>query len=280
MRSSFCWDFRRVQLLRRISSVEEAARCLSASSQTVRRWILPVRQGRRVRIHLPTAKRAKRTDTSPVIAAATFGSVIRSRNQNFTLAGGVDYDGQRARTPSQLEALNKYSDRLRDYCHYGDPMCAVGSTPANVYVHLDYFLERNQEVVQWIVGKAKSSSSNNNNNNNNNNINGQVSNGSTPSTSIFPSDTPTPSSIMPTQTSTAIQSTTSSQPNASSFTNTLFQSSSSSVLAKPAIATSTAASLPTGSQSPTGSGSTGAASSMVSSCFLVSLLSALTAVLV
>jgi hypothetical protein len=275
MRSSFCWDFRRVQLLRRTSSVEGAARCLSASSQTVRRWILPVRQGRRVRIHLPTAKRAKRTDTSPVIAAATFGSVIRSRNQNFTLAGGVDYDGQRARTPSQLEALNKYSDRLRDYCHYGDPMCAVGSTPANVYVHLDYFLERNQEVVQWIVGKAKSSSSNNNNN-----INGQVSNGSTPSTSISPSDTPTPSSTMPTQTSTAIQSTTSSQPNASSFTNTLFQSSSSSVLAKPAIATSTAASLPTGSQSPTGSGSTGAASSIVSSCFLVSLLSALTAVLV
>ncbi|KAH7070088.1 Alpha/Beta hydrolase protein [Paraphoma chrysanthemicola] len=92
---------------------------------------------------------------SNIIAAVTFGAVIRSRNQKFTIGDGVNYDGRRARTPAQLAALNRYSDRFRDYCHYGDPMCAVGSEPANVYVHLDYFLEHNAEVISWISEKAK-----------------------------------------------------------------------------------------------------------------------------
>ncbi|KAF2623482.1 carbohydrate esterase family 5 protein [Macroventuria anomochaeta] len=96
--------------------------------------------------------------TSPgsrVIAAVTFGAVVRSKDQNFTVGEGVKYDGQRARTPEQLEALQKYSSVLLDYCHYGDPMCAVGSEPADVYAHLDYFLEHNQDVSKWIAGKAK-----------------------------------------------------------------------------------------------------------------------------
>jgi len=67
----------------------------------------------------------------------------------------VNYNGQRARTPEQLEALQKYSSVFLDYCHYGDPMCAVGSEPANVTAHLDYFLEHNEEVSKWIAGKAQ-----------------------------------------------------------------------------------------------------------------------------
>lgn len=89
------------------------------------------------------------------MAAVTFGAVIRSRNQNFTFGDGKDFDGRRARTPAQLSALSKYANVLRDYCHYGDPMCAVGSEPANVWVHLDYFLGHNEEVIPWVVGKAK-----------------------------------------------------------------------------------------------------------------------------
>ncbi|KAF9697643.1 hypothetical protein EKO04_004338 [Ascochyta lentis] len=96
--------------------------------------------------------------TSPganVVAAVTFGAVARSKNQNFTVGEGVHYDGTRARTPEQLEALQKYANVFLDYCHYGDPICAVGSEPANVTAHLDYFLEHNEEVSKWIVAKAK-----------------------------------------------------------------------------------------------------------------------------
>lgn len=34
-------------------------------------------------------------------------------------------------------------------------MCAVGSEPANVWVHLDYFYGHNEEVVPWVAQKAK-----------------------------------------------------------------------------------------------------------------------------
>jgi hypothetical protein len=88
---------------------------------------------------------------------ATFGAVIRSRNQNFTIGDGVNFDGQRAQTAEELEALNKYSDRLRDYCNYGDPMCAVGSSPWTAEAHLNYFLKYNEEVVDWVTEKAKTS---------------------------------------------------------------------------------------------------------------------------
>ncbi|KAF1351527.1 alpha/beta-hydrolase [Lizonia empirigonia] len=92
---------------------------------------------------------------SNVFAAVTFGAVVRSKGQNFTVGEGVNYNGQRARTPEQLQALQKYSSVFLDYCHYGDPMCAVGSEPANVTAHLDYFLEHNEEVSKWIAGKAQ-----------------------------------------------------------------------------------------------------------------------------
>lgn len=107
--------------------------------------------------------------TTAVIAAATFGAVVRSRDQNFTVGDGKDFDGRRARTPEQLSALQKYSDVLLDYCHFGDPMCAVGSTPESVEAHLDYFVEHNAEVITYMVGMAKAAT------------NGHASNGTTPS---------------------------------------------------------------------------------------------------
>jgi hypothetical protein len=92
--------------------------------------------------------------TRKVVAAVTFGAVARSKNQNFTMSGGEEYDGMRARTPEQLAALSKYSDRLRDYCHFGDPICAVGSEPVEVMAHLNYFEQHNEEVAAWVAEKA------------------------------------------------------------------------------------------------------------------------------
>jgi cobalamin biosynthesis Mg chelatase CobN len=80
--------------------------------------------------------------------------VARSKNQNFTVGEGKDYDGKRARTPEQMKALSKYSDRLRDYCHSGDPICAPESSPIDVKTHLNYFEKHNEEVLAWVVNKA------------------------------------------------------------------------------------------------------------------------------
>jgi len=94
---------------------------------------------------------------SKVVAAATFGAVVRSRDQNFTVGQGVDYDGTSPRAPDHLKALNAFSDRFLDYCHYGDPICAVGSLPAEVTEHLNYFVKHNTQVVQWAAAMAKAS---------------------------------------------------------------------------------------------------------------------------
>ncbi|EUC30311.1 carbohydrate esterase family 5 protein [Bipolaris zeicola 26-R-13] len=94
---------------------------------------------------------------SNVVAAVTFGAVARSRNQNFTVGGGKDFDGTRARTPEQLANLTQYADVLLDYCHYGDPICAVGSEPQDVTEHLNYFVKHNAEVTKWVAGMAKAS---------------------------------------------------------------------------------------------------------------------------
>jgi hypothetical protein len=94
-------------------------------------------------------------DLFTVVAAVTFGAVARSKNQNFTVGDGKPYDGTRARTTEQLANLNKYSDRLQDYCHFGDPICAIGSTPQELDAHLNYFMLHNKEVIDWVVKKAK-----------------------------------------------------------------------------------------------------------------------------
>jgi acetylxylan esterase len=92
---------------------------------------------------------------SNIAAIVTFGAVARNRGQDFTVGAGKDFDGQRARTPEQLKALKQYSKILLDYCHYSDPICAVGSTPVNVTEHLNYFFEHNEEAGKWIVDTAQ-----------------------------------------------------------------------------------------------------------------------------
>ncbi|KAG9187185.1 acetylxylan esterase [Alternaria panax] len=94
---------------------------------------------------------------SNVVAAVTFGAVVRSRDQNFTVGRGVNYDGTSARSPEHLKGLKAYADVLLDYCHYGDPICAVGSMPQDVNEHLNYFVQHNEEVIKWVAGMAKAS---------------------------------------------------------------------------------------------------------------------------
>ncbi|OAL54728.1 alpha/beta-hydrolase [Pyrenochaeta sp. DS3sAY3a] len=143
-----------------------------------------------------------------VIAAVTFGAVVRSRDQNFTIGDTKNYDGKRARTPEQLKGLNQYADVLLDYCHYGDPMCAVGSTPEDVYVHLNYFEQHNDEVVRWVSGMAKAS--------------GDVSNDNRPSKPSSPQSSATSHVAKPAASPTAAPSsstTDNSEAQASQTTN-------------------------------------------------------------
>ncbi|UPX20519.1 uncharacterized protein EKO05_0010748 [Ascochyta rabiei] len=147
--------------------------------------------------------------TSPganVVAAVTFGAVVRSKNQNFTVGEGVNYDGTHARAPEHLEALQRYSNVFLDYCHYGDPICAVGSEPANVTAHLDYFLEHNEEVSKWVVGKAKGKAVN---------VSSQstASKGLTPAEATVGAETPVSTGTLATGSSTARASQTSSASN-------------------------------------------------------------------
>ncbi|KAI8931545.1 hypothetical protein NX059_011200 [Plenodomus lindquistii] len=144
-----------------------------------------------------------------VVAAATFGAVIRSRDTNFTVGDGKPFDGQRARTSEQLSALDKYSDVLLDYCHHGDPMCAVGSEPVDVEHHLNYFVQHNEEVSKWFIGMAKAN-------------NGSPSNGNLPSkpqsgsSSSVAAKSATTSSATPTPMSGATSSATPTNSNEAS----------------------------------------------------------------
>ncbi|KAF2124080.1 carbohydrate esterase family 5 protein [Dothidotthia symphoricarpi CBS 119687] len=92
---------------------------------------------------------------SNIVAAVTFGAVARARNQNFTIGDGKPYDGRRARTTEQIAALRKFAGVFVEYCHYSDPMCAPASLPQDVMVHLNYFVEHNEEAVKWVVDMAK-----------------------------------------------------------------------------------------------------------------------------
>jgi hypothetical protein len=88
-------------------------------------------------------------------------------------------------------------------------MCAVGSDPVDVMAHLDYFLEHNEEVSKWVVGKAKGKEV-------------SVSSQSTASTSVLPvkattgAQTPTSVAASATASSAAEASQASSASNSGS----------------------------------------------------------------
>jgi hypothetical protein len=88
-----------------------------------------------------------------------------------------------------MVALSKYSDRLRDYCHSGDPVCAVGSTPVTIPNHLNYFEKHNEEVLAWVVSKATGKSEQSSDDSSSTSVAAKSAAGPTPTASVITSST-------------------------------------------------------------------------------------------
>jgi acetylxylan esterase len=92
-----------------------------------------------------------------VAAAVVFGAAVRTAGRPYTatgtekLKGGSDFNGTSPRSEAHLVGLEPYSDILRDYCNFGDPICAVGSKPQDVAQHLNYFKLYVEDAAEWVV---------------------------------------------------------------------------------------------------------------------------------
>ena len=92
-----------------------------------------------------------------VAAAVVFGAAVRTAGEPYTatgtekLRGGLDFNGTNPRSEAHLAGLKPYSDILRDYCNFGDPVCAVGSKPKDVAQHLNYFQLYVEDAAEWVV---------------------------------------------------------------------------------------------------------------------------------
>ncbi|KAK3213946.1 hypothetical protein GRF29_28g1558063 [Pseudopithomyces chartarum] len=92
---------------------------------------------------------------SHLLAAAVFGAPRRTANQTYSHGDGANYNGTAARTEEQLAGLAPYSDVLREYCNYGDPICAPGTEPMVVENHWSYFEKFQDEVAEWVIKISK-----------------------------------------------------------------------------------------------------------------------------
>jgi hypothetical protein len=90
------------------------------------------------------------------VAAAVFGAAIRTAKQGYSVKGGKDFNGTALRSDEQLTALNQFGDSgvLRDYCNFGDYVCAKGSEPSALENHLNYFKKYNTEAAKWLIKTA------------------------------------------------------------------------------------------------------------------------------
>ncbi|KAI6370177.1 hypothetical protein MCOR25_004258 [Pyricularia grisea] len=99
---------------------------------------------------------------SKIIAAATWGAVRHTANQTFNQGEGSSYDGVLPRSGALLEGIKQFSRVYRDWCHYGDVICAVGSQgnikdeEMDPQQHWNYFEGNNSDSArQWIIDTAK-----------------------------------------------------------------------------------------------------------------------------
>ncbi|KAI7912052.1 hypothetical protein M0657_010639 [Pyricularia oryzae] len=99
---------------------------------------------------------------SKIIAASTWGAVRHTANQTFNQGEGSSYDGVLPRSGAQLEAINQFSRVYRDWCNFGDVICAVGSQgnirdeEMDPQQHWDYFDGNNSDSArQWILDTAR-----------------------------------------------------------------------------------------------------------------------------
>lgn len=106
-----------------------------------------------------------------VIAALMFGSPRHNANQSYNLLVGARATSVSAlevevllrviyadlprqawpREREQLQSLNLWSDKLRDYCNLDDPACAGGS---NWTAHENYFELYKDDSAQFVRFKA------------------------------------------------------------------------------------------------------------------------------
>ncbi|KAF2008958.1 carbohydrate esterase family 5 protein [Aaosphaeria arxii CBS 175.79] len=92
---------------------------------------------------------------SHIVAASVFGAVRRTGGLPFSVKDGKDFDGRHTRSDEQNKGLMEYADILRDYCNHGDYMCAVGSEPSSLEIHLNYFEKYQVEAADWLVKTAE-----------------------------------------------------------------------------------------------------------------------------
>lgn len=90
-----------------------------------------------------------------VVAAVVFGAVRRSPSEPYSVKSGRNYTGTSPRSSSQIAGLEPYTDILRDYCNFGDPICAIGSEPADVGQHMNYFELYDEEAADFVVRSAQ-----------------------------------------------------------------------------------------------------------------------------
>ncbi|KAG8165307.1 hypothetical protein KVR01_005582 [Diaporthe batatas] len=86
-----------------------------------------------------------------IIAALMFGSPRHNANQSYNLLVGARAQSGWPRSGEQLQSLNLWSDKLRDYCNLDDPACAMGS---NWTSHENYFEMYKDDSAQFVRFKA------------------------------------------------------------------------------------------------------------------------------
>ncbi|KAK8080375.1 hypothetical protein PG997_008193 [Apiospora hydei] len=89
-----------------------------------------------------------------VAAILTFGDTRHSANQPWNHGSGAKGNGLFPRPGDQLDRLNAFADRYRDYCVDTDSICS-GADPKNpgAMAHLTYFDNFTDEAAKWVKEK-------------------------------------------------------------------------------------------------------------------------------
>ncbi|KAI8150617.1 Acetylxylan esterase 2, partial [Colletotrichum sp. SAR 10_70] len=84
-------------------------------------------------------------------AALIWGSPRHVANQTYNLLVGARMQSGFPREGAQLESLNRWSARLRDYCNDNDPACAQGTSWE---AHENYGLKYAEDAAQFVRFKV------------------------------------------------------------------------------------------------------------------------------
>ncbi|WQF85723.1 Putative cutinase/acetylxylan esterase, alpha/Beta hydrolase [Colletotrichum destructivum] len=88
-----------------------------------------------------------------ISAILLYGNPRHMPNQTYNVGNvsAADATGKYPRTAAQLTNLNKYADRIRDFCNFHDGVCdARGS---DLSAHLAYSADYDAEAIAWLQSK-------------------------------------------------------------------------------------------------------------------------------